>query len=116
MKYYRPLSNPTCYIEAMLQFFSRLKDEDISPIEYINYVKNLKENLAKNRKNKELEEFVVQQFELAEAYEKFQDLLIKEGKVDFGNQFYLTLKLFREHPLILKKYQRIFMKFLCKME
>jgi len=46
--------------------------------------------------------------EIALTYKKYQELLAREGKIDFGDQIVLTLKLFREHPLILKRYQRRF--------
>jgi DNA helicase II / ATP-dependent DNA helicase PcrA len=46
--------------------------------------------------------------EVAAAYVKYQELLAKEGLVDFGNQFYLSLQLLRGHPLILQNYQKQF--------
>ena len=31
LKYFRPMSNPNKFIEGLLQHFSRLQDEDVSP-------------------------------------------------------------------------------------
>jgi len=45
-----------------------------------------------------LKEEALQQMEVARAYGRYQELLAREGLVDFGNQFYLALKLLREHP------------------
>ncbi len=45
LDYYRPLGNPTKFINALLKHFSRLKDEDISPEEYLKYAEELRENL-----------------------------------------------------------------------
>src|SRR3990167_8168155 len=42
LKYFRPLSNPTKFIEGLLQHFSRLHDEDIAPEEYIKWTKKKK--------------------------------------------------------------------------
>jgi DNA helicase-2/ATP-dependent DNA helicase PcrA len=53
-------------------------------------------------------ELARQQMEVAAAYVKYQELLSKEGLVDFGNQFYLSLELLRSHPLILQNYQQQF--------
>jgi len=38
LSHYRPLGNPTRHIEAILNFISRAKDEDITPEEYLNLV------------------------------------------------------------------------------
>ena len=47
LDYYRPLSNPTKFIEAILSLISRAKDEDISPDQYLDYVKQLKKTPPK---------------------------------------------------------------------
>ncbi len=108
LNYYRPLSEPTRFIEALVSLFSRAKDEDISPSEYLNYAQELMIKAKQNPEDEALNELAIQQMEIAGAFAKYQELLAKEGKVDFGNQFYLTLKLFREHPLILKRHQEQF--------
>jgi len=108
LDYFRPLSNPTSYISSLISIFSRLRDDDISPEEYIDYVEKLKVKLIQNPQDKELEEYCLQHKELAYAYKKYLNLLEQEAKLDFGNQVYLTLKLFRQHPLVLKKYQEKF--------
>ncbi|MFH1656028.1 MAG: UvrD-helicase domain-containing protein [Candidatus Omnitrophota bacterium] len=108
LDYYRPLSNPTKFIMAMLTLFSRAKDEDVSPDEYINYAKKLEKQSLKNIKDQALAEEAAKQLEIASCYKRYQELLAQEGKVDFGNQFFLTLQLFRKRPSILKYYQKQF--------
>jgi len=108
LSYYRPLSDPTRFIEALISLFSRAKDEDVSPKEYLNYAEVLVAKAEQDPQNLSLKEEARQQMEVARAYDRYQELLAKEGLVDFGNQFYLALKLLREHPLILKKYQEQF--------
>ena len=108
LNYYRPLSDPTRFIEALISVFSRAKDEDISPEEYIAYAQGLMLKAKENPTDEALQEEALQQMEIAAAYAKYQELLSREGLVDFGNQFYLALKLLREHPLVLKKYQQQF--------
>lgn len=108
LSYYRPLSDPTRFIEALISLFSRAKDEDISPLEYLNFARDLMLKAKENPQDKVLQEEASQQMEVANAYAKYQGLLAKEGMVDFGNQFYLALKLLREHPLVLKRYQEQF--------
>ncbi|MEK9158359.1 MAG: UvrD-helicase domain-containing protein, partial [Patescibacteria group bacterium] len=38
--YFRPLGNPYKFIEALLQHFSRLKDEDITPEQYSHWAQD----------------------------------------------------------------------------
>ena len=104
LKHYRPLSDPTCFIQAMLRVISRAKDEDVSPEEYRRYVDRLRER-EKASSDAELLEEIEKQGEIAQTYAMYQELLAKEGKSDFGDQVSLVLKLFREHPLILQQVQ-----------
>jgi DNA helicase-2/ATP-dependent DNA helicase PcrA len=108
LSYYRPLADPTRFVEAMISLFSRAKDEDISPKEYINFTQDSILKSKENPEDKTLEEESRQQMEVAKAFATYQELLAKEGLVDFGNQFYLSLELLRTHPLILKRYQEQF--------
>ena len=108
LDYFRPLADPTRFIEALIQLFSRAKDEDISPEEYIKFAQGLSLKAKENPGDLALQEESIQQAEVAQAYAKYQELLAKEGLLDFGNQFYLALNLLRAHPAILKKYQQQF--------
>jgi DNA helicase-2/ATP-dependent DNA helicase PcrA len=108
LSYFRPLSDPTRFIEALISLFSRAKDEDISPKDYIAYANMLISKAKEALEDEALQEEAVQQIEVAGAFEKYQELLARKGLVDFGNQFYLALRLLREHPLILKRYQEQF--------
>src|SRR6185312_13924158 len=38
LEYFRPLGNPTKFLQGLLQHFSRLRDEDIAPEEYLRFV------------------------------------------------------------------------------
>jgi len=105
LSYYRPLGNPTRYIEAMVTLFSRAKDEDVTPEEYLAYAERLKEKAEGGPDDPELEEIATQQMEIARTYKKYQDLLAQHGKIDFGDQITLPLKLFRTHPAVLRQYQ-----------
>ena len=108
LEYYRPLAEPTRFIEALISFFSRAKDEDISAQEYFRYAQDFLLQAKAEPRDLAREELAIQQMEVALAYVKYQELLAKEGLVDFGNQFYLALELLRKHPLILQNYQKQF--------
>lgn len=108
MNYYRPLGNPDSFIKSLVNLFSRARDEDISPQEYVDFAKGLKQKSEKNPDNKELRERAEKEMEIALCYKKYQELKAQHGMVDFGDQFYLTLQLLRNHPSILGEYQRQF--------
>lgn len=112
LSYYRPLGNPTKFIEAMINFISRCKDEDITAEQYQSYVLKLKIQSEKLKMSKtEREEARLElkkQEELDGVYKKYETLKEKSGLLDFGDQVCLTLKLFRDRPAILKKYQQRF--------
>ena len=80
---YRPLGNPHKFVSALLQHFSRLQDEDVTPDDYLKHTKN----------------------ELSQGYKKYTQIKITESLLDFGDLISYTLKLFRTRPHILKKYQ-----------
>ncbi|MCK4337168.1 MAG: UvrD-helicase domain-containing protein, partial [Candidatus Aminicenantes bacterium] len=101
LKYYRPLSAPTRYIRELLTAVKKLKQEGIKPEKYLNYSqKSLKE--AKNEVEKEEAE---KHFEIAQVYRAYQELLQKEGKIDFEDQVTLVVDLFKMRPSILHLYQ-----------
>jgi len=108
LEYYRPLGDPTRYVEALIALFSRAKDEDVSPAEYTAFAQRLAQAAAADPADAELADAARQQAELARAYETYQALLARAGLVDFGDQITLPLRLFRERPAILRKYQERF--------
>lgn len=108
MDYYRPLGNPTRYIGAILSLFSRAKDEDADPEEYIQLANMLTAQAQKNPDSRELAELARQQRELAFCFRKYQELMHKNGNIDFGDQIALALKLLRKYPKVLSELQRRF--------
>jgi len=97
LDYYRPIGNPNKFLQAMLTHFFRLRDEDISEKEYLQFVKSSSSLLEEERKKYQ---------ELASAYSLYQQLKIKEGYLDFADLVYFALTLFRKRPNILKEYQK----------
>src|SRR3990167_9375757 len=70
LDYFRPLGNPTKFISGMLQHFSRLQDEDVSPKDYGTWLKKSNPDYKKWR-------------ELAGAYKKYDEIKVREGLMDF---------------------------------
>lgn len=103
---FRPLGNPTKFLDALLTHFSRLKDEDISPSQYLEYAKE-KLDARRSTLDANLDE-IRETLELANAYKKYEELKIKESVMDFSDLISSTLLLFRTRKNILKKYQNQF--------
>ncbi len=105
LSYFRPLGNPTKFISGMIQHFSRLKDEDVTPTEYLRYAQKVKSQKAKGK----IEDDEIQKtFELANAYRTYEELKVKEGVCDYADLISHTLKIFRTRPNILAQYQKQF--------
>src|SRR3989338_2012910 len=98
LDYFRPLGNPGKFIDALLTHFNRLKDEDISPEQYFDWAK--KTTFEEVEKGKYLE--------LSKAYQKYEELKVKGGLIDFSDLIAGSLKLFRQRKNILKQYQAKF--------
>ncbi len=102
LKHYRPLSNPTKFLDDLLRHFSRAKDEDISPADYIAFAEK---QLAAAPDDPALQLEAEKQLELAQCYEAYQKLLVESGVADFGDQISLALRLLREAPDIRRRLQ-----------
>ncbi len=131
LDYYRPLGDPTKFIHELIKHFSRLKDENISPEKYLEFSKSFKANTniipsstntspKKTSKTKskiatepdeknEAEELDLSRLtELAEAYQTYNQILLDQGLLDFGDLIRYTIKLFKERPNILQQYRTQF--------
>ncbi|MBI5358778.1 ATP-dependent helicase [Candidatus Amesbacteria bacterium] len=87
LNYYRPLGNPHRFIEAILKHFSRLKDEDVSPNEYIKFVKEPND------------------IELANLYKDWEQIKADNSVMEFADLIYYTLHILINRPNIAQKYQ-----------
>lgn len=106
LNYYRPISNPTSHIEELLKHFSRLKDELIESEDYLEYaLKNLEKVKKENDVDREEAEKLL---ELANAYNKYQQLMLQNGNLDYGDQIFLAYKLLKENKKVRKYYQSKF--------
>ncbi len=107
LDYFRPLGNPTKFIGGMLTHFDRLRDEDVSPEQYIEWVKK-GSDLEKKRSDPALVLEKQKYEELSRVYKLYQELKAKEGRMDFADLIGYTLTLFRTRPNILRQYQNQF--------
>jgi len=102
LKRFKPLGNPTKFLDALLVHFSRLKDEDITPEQYVAWA------LSQRTKNKEQRAENEQYLELSNAYKIYELLKVKASVMDFSDLISNTLLLFRTRKNILNRYQKQF--------
>ncbi|MEK7459006.1 MAG: UvrD-helicase domain-containing protein [Patescibacteria group bacterium] len=111
LDYYKPRGNPTKFIQAMLDHFSRAKDEGLTPDAYAEKVTAMHadaegadvlahgvdatDEAALERKKWQ---------ELADGYRTYQELLLEHNALDFGDLIAYTVELFRTRPNVLKEY------------
>ncbi|PWB78287.1 MAG: hypothetical protein C3F08_08895, partial [Candidatus Methylomirabilota bacterium] len=108
LNYYRPLGNPLRHVQALLKLFSRAKDEDVDPEAYAACAETLAHQATAAPDDKALAERARRETEIAAIYRKYQELMAREGKLDFGDLMIRTLSLLREHPLALRQLQERF--------
>lgn len=96
---FRPHGNPTKFIGEILKHFSRLSDEDISPDDYDSFIKKTRKLDADERKDLK---------ELAALFREYSDFKERESVLGFSDLMPLVLRLFREKPKVLKRYQEKF--------
>ncbi len=104
LEHYRPLGDPTRHLQAILGHFSRLKDEDVGPDEYLRHA----ERLMAEASDDELRLAAEQHLELARTYAQYQTLMARVGQIDFGDQIVEALRLFRTRAHVLRRYQERF--------
>ncbi|MDD4409288.1 MAG: ATP-dependent DNA helicase [Candidatus Pacebacteria bacterium] len=120
LKEYRPLGNPTKFIHALISHFNHCKTEGIYPEDYREYADSLVDNIdnviIKSKKKKKTDEEddslkIAEKErieEIAKAYETYQQLLLDNSCLDFGDLINYTIRLFKKRPEVLDKLRKQF--------
>jgi DNA helicase-2/ATP-dependent DNA helicase PcrA len=103
---YRPLGDPTAHLSALLDLVARAKDEDVSAAEYLAFAEKLQQESIRAPDDRLLEDRARAHLELARTYACYQELMARHGYLDFGDLVSLLLRLFRERPALLERYQQ----------
>ncbi len=104
LSYFRSVGNPTGFIDAALTHFSRLKEENISPENYLKYV----EKKSKIATTDEEKEESVKNKELAEMYQTYSNLKRKENVMDFSDLLFYVVQLLSQRKHIVNRLQKQF--------
>ncbi len=101
LDYYRPLGNPTKFIDAFISHFGRLKEELISPSQYLDFAE--KKMASAEEEGAKLDAKKI--LELAGAYQKYQELLEENSYLDFADLQFKVIALLKKRPNILRHLQ-----------
>jgi DNA helicase-2/ATP-dependent DNA helicase PcrA len=104
LDYFRPTGNPYKFIQGLVAHFSRLKDEDISCEEYLDFAKKLS-TTAKTEEEIEESKRIT---ELAVCCQAYEQLKAEEESMDFSDLISNVLKLFRTRKSVTARYKKQF--------
>ncbi len=102
LEHYLPLGNPDAHLRALAAVFDRARNEDVSPERYLEFARTL---AGQAGGDPEKADRAVRELEKARAYGRYETLMFEAGRVDFGSQIRLALRLLRERPYLRGEYQ-----------
>src|SRR5215213_2380563 len=97
---YLPLADPTRFAGALVDLFSRAKEESVSPDDFESHVDGLLSRTAEPDADPTLADVAAARAELAHAYRRYEELLRRGGLIDHADQVTLPLRLLRQRPAI----------------
>lgn len=93
--YYQPQGSNRTLIAALISHFGRCKDENIGPDDYL---KSFSQPPADGEEKQRRQE-------VAQAYHLYQEILLENDALDFGDLLYYSLRLLKARPQIRRQYQ-----------
>ena len=96
---YAPLGQPDRHLAALVKCFSRARDEDVSPEDYLAYARALSAEASDDARRDQ----AAAESEKARAYARYRDLMLANDRLDFGDQVGLALRILRERPHVLRQ-------------
>ena len=108
---FRPLHDPTRFLQALLAVFARSNDEAVSAAEFLAYAQALQRQAAETPQDEAGVAQARRTSEIAQGLIAYQQLLRDADAVDFGDQVSLAVQLLERHPEVLgeltQRYQYI---------
>ena len=104
LDYYRPLGNPARHVHELIKHFSKCKDELVTPEEYLKYAQEKKldtDNVEYESEGKRLTE-------ISNAYHAYNQLLLENNSLDFGDLIAYAIRLLEKRPSVLEALQKRF--------
>ena len=106
LSYYKPKGNPTKFLRDLLKHFSRAKDELITPEQYLEYAESIRLDKDRAEAGDASEHDRIQ--EIANIYHAYQQLLLQENAMDFGDLIVYAVQLLQQRQRARSYYQEKF--------
>ena len=101
LDYYSSLGNPSGHIHELISHFQKCKDELITPKGYLDLAEDKKLNKDSSDEKNRLSE-------IANAYHTYNQLLLDNEVLDFGDLIFFTLKLLQTRENIIDQFRKRF--------
>lgn len=111
LHHYLPLTDPFKYVFDLLGHVSRAKDEGVTSQEYAIYAQNQREQFETARESISPEDAAERLIEvekceeLSRFYTRYQEILLQENSIDFGDQIVMALNLLSKHSDVRRQIQ-----------
>ena len=99
---YLPLGEPDAHLRSFLSLIDRARNEDVDPARYAAFAESLA--AAAGNDPEKLDRAEAER-EKAHVYARYEELMLGVGRVDFGSQIRLALRLLRERPHVRRAVQ-----------
>ena len=96
LDYFAPVSSPEGQLDSIGSYFSKLKQQLVKPVNYINYSSKLASESPEEDLDKQRHQ------ELAVAFEAYQKIMRLSNLIDYDDQIYLLIELLEQRPNIKK--------------
>lgn len=100
LDYFSPVSNPDGMLGDIASYFSRLKQNVITPDEYKKFVQSMPKTDEADQSEHAKHD------ELARAYGLYMTLCREAGVIDYDDQLYLVIELLRRRPNVQQEVQK----------
>ena len=100
-----PLGNPDGLLRELLAVFDHARNEDVSPAAWIAWAEAEQAAAGDDEARRDR---AALQLEVARAAAAYERMLLGAGRLDFGAQVSLALRLLRERPHLLREYRERF--------
>lgn len=102
LEYFAPVNRPDAMLGDLRDYFSRLKQQLVTPSQHLGQVKQLPASDAAEKLHK------AKYLELASAYGTYIRLCREANVIDYDDQIYLLVELLDKRPNILKEVQELY--------
>lgn len=109
LKHFRPHGNPTKFLQAIVRAIGAAKDQDLGPERFLAYARLL-EDSSIDEKDEEAKKSLTEESErwreFAGVYSAYQNIILRESAMDFGDIILNAVALLKDRPSVAQMIRR----------